>query len=473
MSDTRSPGITETVARFACGRSHPTEDRVAAATRSLVDVVGVALAGRETPAFRAVSRWADSEPTTGTSVVWGAGIRRGAAQAALLNGTAGHALDFDDACPSMPLHPSTVLWPALLAVVRDDGTEPDPTSVSQALDVGNAVLRAIGEALPMATHYERGWHSTSTVGRLAAVAALARLRGLDMTTTRHALGVVASMAAGSLANFGTATKPLHAGLAARDAVVAVSLAEHGLDAAPDQLEHRSGFLALFGAPDRTAGERLGERLEHWERDWPHDWSLKRYPSCYGTHRSLDAVLELREEIDPAEVESVEVWAGRRSLRPLLRRLPTSGLEAKFSLHYTVATTLLRGAPGITDFTDAALADPTVRDLMRRVHVHGEDIPPDRPDLAGQPYALVRVRLTGGATAQRLVLHTRGDARNPLTDAEIDDKFRAAAGAGGYAKDATETLLALLRRALVEPGALAGALAALRDNDSRSERHSSE
>src|SRR5690606_27852074 len=139
--------------------------------------VGVALAGRHAPAVRAVGDWAAAEPSRGDAVVWGSPVRRGAGQAALLNGTAGHALDFDDACPTMPLHPGTVLWPAILAVA-DRRTDPD--RVVRAVDVGNAVLRAIGEALPMAAHYERGWHATSTIGRLAAVAALAQLRGLDV-----------------------------------------------------------------------------------------------------------------------------------------------------------------------------------------------------------------------------------------------------------------------------------------------------
>src|SRR5690606_22714486 len=222
-----------------------------------------ALAGRSAPAVRAVSQWAESEPSVGSAVVWGSPVRRGDGQAALLNGTAGHALDFDDACPSMPLHPSTVLWPALLAMVDD---EVEPARLVEALDVGNAALRAIGEALPMATHYGRGWHSTSTVGRLAAVAAVARLRALDITTTQHALGAVASMASGSVANFGTSTKPLHAGLAARDAVFAVAVAEHGLDAAPDSLEHPSGFFALYGEPRGIDEDRFAQRLEHWRQN---------------------------------------------------------------------------------------------------------------------------------------------------------------------------------------------------------------
>jgi 2-methylcitrate dehydratase PrpD len=465
----RAVGATEVVARFACTRPEPSgphgSDRLAAATRSLVDTVGVALAGRSTPAVRAVRAWVGVEPAAGASAVWGEPGGRGASQAALVNGTAGHALDFDDACPSMPLHPSTVLWPALLAL---SDAQTDPALLVEAVDVGNAVVRALGEALPMDVHYGRGWHSTATVGRLGAVAALARLRELTVPQTRHALGVAASMAGGSIANFGTGTKPLHAGLAARDAVVAVRMVENGLDAAADQLEHRLGFLALFGQPDPDTVGRLEGRLRHWERHWSEDWSLKRYPSCYGTHRAVDAVLDLRPEI-AAPIAVVDVHVHPGSLRPLIDHLPTSGTEAKFSLPYTVARALLAGRLEVGDFADDALADPALGELMAQVRVTAADAPPGRADLSGTPYAHVRVRLADGTEHERLMLVTRGDARNPLTDDEIDRKFLGAVTATGGSEPDARALLERVRSALSGPRELAQALAALAA-DPTSDRH---
>ncbi len=453
-------GLTEVVAAFACAPARAEAD-TAAVISSLVDTVGVAVAGRTAEAVQAVRRWVGTEPAHGGAVVWGEGVRRAPSQAALLNGVAGHALDFDDACPSMPLHPSTVLWPALLA---DADVLTDGARLIEAVHVGNAVNRALGEALPMDVHYGRGWHSTATVGRLAAVAALARLHRFDVAQTRQALGLVASMAGGSLANFGTGTKPLHAGLAARDAVSAVALVRCGLDANPAQLEHRLGFLAAFGEPQPDGVARVGDRLEHWYAAWSQDWSLKRYPSCYGTHRAVDAALEVRAELGaPAagEYDTVEVLSHPGSLRPLITHAPRTGLEGKFSLPHTVATALLTGRLGLEAFTDEAVAEPATVALAGRVEVVAHPDPPGRPDLADERYARVRATLRDGRSAERLVLLTRGDARNPLSDAEVDEKFLLAVTAGGWSPTGARHLLDRLRTALTgEHAALGAALAAL-------------
>lgn len=454
-------GVTETVARFACAPVPGHED-AAAATRSLVDTVGVALAARDSEPVLAVRRWVESEGGTGSASPWGGGAGRSPSTAALLNGTAGHALDFDDACPSMPLHPSTVLWPALLAQIPDS---PDAAvRLVAAVDTGNAVMRALGEVLPMDVHYGRGWHSTATLGRLAGVAALATLHGLTVDEARHALGLVASTAAGSLANFGTGTKPLHAGLAARDVVMAVGLVRQGLDANPEQLERPSGFLDQYGRPGPVAVADLGDRLAHWRSAWVQDWSIKRYPSCYGTHRPVDAVLGLRERMGPLAAEQVAAITVRThpgGLRPLRPEAPRTGTEAKFSMEYTTARALTRGSLGLAAFTDAAAADPTVTGLAGRVEVVGDPTPPGRPDLTGEPYGHVRVELTDGRTEEQLVQVTRGDARNPLDEAEVDAKFHGCVTAAGWTTQEAQPLLAGLRRALTgPPDHLADALTAV-------------
>lgn len=439
-----SLGATGVLARFITERPAGTACETATVT-ALIDTVAVAVAGCAADAAKTVTQWLDEEERTpGPAAVWGAGEFRSPASAALVNGTAAHALDWDDAVPSMAMHPAAVLFPALLAqAARWPGAS--GAELLAAYDTGNAVLRAVTELAPDAVHYGRGWHTTATVGRLAATAAAARLARLDETRTRHALGIAASCAAGSIANFGTMTKPLHAGLAARDAVAAVALAGRGCTSNEEQLEHPKGFFAQYGsasAADEGFGEKLAERLEHWGAHWPEDWAIKRYPSCYGTHRSIDAARWLRAEAGfppPEEIEAVRVSVHAGGLRPLIGHLPRTGLEGKFSMPYTVAVTLLRGTVRLADFTDDALdgtlADPAAAALMTRVAVT------EVPGLRG---AEVELTLRGGRRVARRAEVTRGDSRDPLTPSELDDKAREALNAAGWTADEADTLAGGLR-----------------------------
>ena len=422
--------VTGSLVAYAVSAGDAAPQHVPTLVATLVDTVAVALPGAD--ALPALARWAEAEPAPGPATVWGGGTAS-VSRAALLNGTAAHALDFDDAVPESPLHPSTVLWPAVLALA-----EPRRLGWSDALaavEVGNAAARALVETLPADVHYARGWHTTSTVGRLAAVTALARLLRLEEPVARHAIGIAASMAAGSRASFGTSTKPLHAGLAAHDAVVAVTMAEAGIDSHPDQLDAPLGFLAQYGDP----GERdaFSARLAAWAQDWPTAWSLKRYPSCYATHYAVDAAMALAPGTDPARIERVEVRVHPGALRPLLDRAPTTGQEARFSLPHTVAAALVDGGLDLAALTDAAVRRADVLAVRDRVQVLPED--------TGRAYADVRVTTSTGTRAQ-VVTVTHGDARDPLTDAEVDAKAVACARAAGWGEDAARSLIALLRQA---------------------------
>lgn len=433
---------TEAIAQFAVrprdrSVSVPHLDAVIAA---LIDTAAVTIAGTGTEPVRALLSWLDDELSVGPATAWGTHRRMAPSVAALVNGTAAHALDWDDASPSMPMHPGAVLFPALVA--RASVAPTDAATFAEAYNVGSAVFRAVSEALPLSVHYGRGWHNTSTTGRLAATAAVARVAGLDLAQTQCALGIAASMASGSLANFGTMTKPLHAGLAARDAVTAVGLAERGFTAHPAQLEAVGGFFALFGdaTPELLAG--LPERLEFWEREWVSDWAIKRYPSCYGTHRAIDAALELRPLLGVGGISEVHVLVHRSGLRPLITALPTTGLEGKFSMEYTVARALEQGEVRLGDFTDDQVADPSRRRLVERVRVaEAED-----PDDAGSPdpFTVLTVHTDDGAILTRRVDVSRGDARNPLSQEDLDAKAIEACAEAGWTEEETSVLVDELR-----------------------------
>lgn len=434
----RAVGATEAVAAFACGVNPGAEGALPVhgdeVSRALLDTVGSALAGAGSSPDSLLRQWCDREGSVGKSIVWTSGASVSAATAALCNGTAAHALDWDDVSPGSAMHPSAVLLPALVAVAEEQGSS--GAALVRAYDVGAAVFRAITQALPRATHYERGWHTTATVGRLAAVSALGALLRLEQATMEHALGLTASQAAGSLANFGSMTKPLHVGLAARDAVMAVGLAASGWTANPRELEARGGFFDLYGRYEQGRLDGLAEALADWRIRWPTDWAQKRYPACYATHRAIDAALELRSELAGRQPRAVRVVVEPGGLRPLIDRIPATATEAKFSMAYVVSVALTRGDVRLDDFSDAALDDPVIRRVMGTVSQGEAETPPIGDPAFAAGFTVLELELGSGERVWSRVDTTRGDASNPLARADLERKFAdgcRSAGVGAAAE----------------------------------------
>ena len=428
-------GATQDIADFVVRRRAAASPNAAATGRVLADTVAVAIAGADTEPGRLLLDCVLAEARSGPARVWGSDLCLAPSQAALLNGMNAHALDWDDAVPGIPFHPGAVMMPALLAQLALDPASGQRLAV--AYDVGSAVSRAVSEVLPVELHYDRGWHNTSTTGRLAATAAVAHLVGLDESQTRHALGIVASSVAGLLANFGTMTKPLHAGQAAQDAVRAVALARRGFTAHEHLLEAPRGFFAAYGRTTPEALATLPERLDHWEAHWVDDWALKRHPSCFATHRAVDAALALRRQVgDPDRIAGVRVSVPAWKASPLLTHLPTTGLEGKFSLDYTVARALVSGPLTLADFTDERVHDPVVRRLMAAYATEQREGP-------GDHHTTVTVTLTDGSTLSHGVDVTYGDASDPLTDDDLAGKVTSALDWAGWEPEAADALLARL------------------------------
>lgn len=428
------------LAEYACSGAQAPVAAVESARQSLLDTLAVALAGMTDPVVSTLLAWVRTEAGPGPAGVWGSAESFGVGHAALINGTAAHTLDWDDAVPSMPMHPAAVIFPALLAqaaVVPVSGAD-----VADAFHVGATATRAVFDVLGVGVHYGRGWHSTSTVGRIANVLALARLTRLDEPTTRNALAIVASLAAGSLANFGTMTKPLHCGLAAKDALMAVGLARAGFTGRETQLEDRRGFFAMYGDPDPQRLDAMSERWAYWSGEWWNDLALKRYPSCFATHKPLDGVLDLRDEVGPLDrITDIEVETRAGYGSPLITHLPTTGLEGKFSMPYTVAAALTDGRVSLEHFTDERVNDPAIRRLMEQVRETtggGADEP---------QYAEVRVTRADASVLTRRVLVTYGDATNPLQDADLKAKFLDATAFAGWPEDAAEHLFTTADQAM--------------------------
>ncbi|GAC1314876.1 MAG: MmgE/PrpD family protein [Chloroflexota bacterium] len=408
--------------------AHTTHADVSAAARrktvlAILDCVGAVLAASGEPAADIpVDVLTALEPPGAASVIGRWDRRLSAPSAALVNGTRAHALDFDDVHYPWYGHPTAVLLPALLALAEHlDASGED---VVTAYAIGLTVGAALGECLNM-PHYERGWHATATLGSIAAAGACANLLGLSVEQTAHALGIAASEACGVRQNFGSPVKPLHAGLAARNGVLAALLAQGGLTADTAALDGPLGFARLYGATDNTSSlgdleAVLGEGVDHAFAGL----SVKLYPSCAATHPAIDIVLGLQREhlMAGADIERVDCDVSALLNDILIWSQPRTGLQGKFSLEYSVAVALQDGTAGLAQFSDARASDPRLWTLMERVH---KRIDPS-VDPRGEFGTRVTVSLRDGRRLTRYAVGARGTPSQPVADREVIAKFTACA-----------------------------------------------
>ncbi len=391
---------TAQLAAFALGL--PLErvpDSVRATARAaILDGLACAIAGREERVTRALRDFALEQGSQPRATLWGTGERVSPALAALVNGTAAHALDFDDVSWAMNGHPTVPLLPAAFAAAEAGGCT--GAELLRAYVVGFEVEARLGQALGR-PHYERGWHATATLGVFGATAASGVLLGLDAGALRRAFGIALSRASGTRANFGTDAKPLHAGLAARAGLEAAELALRGVTAREDALEMEMGLADLYGGKSPFALPRLdtGFALES------PGVELKPYPSCRFTHRAIDAVLSLREKHAGRELRAIECESDPLGLKILIYAEPRTGLEAKFSLPYCVAIAWLDGWPGLGAFSDARAGAADVQALLRRVVVREARGADEQVELA----------FADGTRARGTVRVARGNPQNPLSD----------------------------------------------------------
>lgn len=407
------------------------------ATEAFVDTVGVAIAAHQDQGFQTLLGTMRPELPAGRSTVLATGERTSAVMASLLNGGAGHALDFDDVADNIYGHPSTVLVPTVLAVAEATGARSRDALAGYIL--GFDVCCAVAAAMDVRAHYTRGWHSTATIGVLGATAAAARLLELDADRIRHALGIAASTASGSRQNFGTMTKPLHPGLAARNAVSAANLAANGFTADPEQLSGPLGYLAMYA--DGGNPESVATALsEPWALA-RFGLNVKKYPCCYNMHRTGDAVLDLLREhpVRPEEVTEVRLTLEPGGFDPLIHQRPTTGLEGKFSPEYVLAAAVLDGSITLATFQDEAVQRPAAQQLLRKVSRSTSEVPPIGPAQWEFAYSAVQLHTTDGRVLSHRTDVPRGDCRAPLSKADLEAKFRDCVRFASTGHDADELL----------------------------------
>jgi 2-methylcitrate dehydratase PrpD len=385
--------------------------------RAALDTIGVMLAGAGEPAARFVREVARSEGGTPLCTLIGTRLRTSATWAALANGTAGHAHDFDDTSFALMGHPSVPLLATLLAC--GEAEMADGGALALGYVIGFEVDAALGTALNPA-HYERGWHATSTIGTIGCAAAAARVLNLDLAQTRQAVGLAASHAAGLKENFGSMTKPYHAGQAARSGVLAALLAREGFTASETALDGRQGYTLAFaaGSPLDAALEGLGRRWHLTESGI----AVKPYPSCALTHAAIDALIEMRQEqtLRPEQIDHIEVGVNRVTPTVLIHPVPGTALERKFSMQYCAAAALAQGRVDFASFEDGAIRDPAIRGLMERVTMV---VDPSVPDgLTEHAWTRVTVRLRDGRTLVSPPRGAQGHPDRPLSPAALRQKF---------------------------------------------------
>ena len=388
-----------------------------AARRAILDCLGVMLAGSVEPAARIVTEVARAEGGSPLATVVGTSLRTGAVWAALANGTAAHALDFDDTNFAMMGHPSAPVLAAALAAGE--------LALADGRALVHAFLLGFEVETTMATvmnppHYEKGFHATGTLGTMGAAAAASRLLGLDAGQTRAALSLAASQASGLKENFGTMTKPFHAGHAARSGVLAALLARDGFTASDQAIEGPQGYFAVLGA-----GKHEERQLESLGSPWKiltSGVAVKPYPSCACTHSIIDGALELRRthQITPEQIAEVTVGVHAAVPRILIHSNPRSGLEAKFSGEFSAAAALCEGRVGMATFRDEKTDDPAIATLMKRVHLV---VDPEIPgDMERHMWTRVTVRFRDGREVVIAPRPVPGHPELPLSKDQLREKF---------------------------------------------------
>jgi 2-methylcitrate dehydratase PrpD len=426
------------IAEFVVKGSPPPQ-ATTIAMRSFIDTIGVIVAGSVEPSARLVQELVAADGGDSCRIL-GTGQRASAAGAALANGTAGHALDFDDSCTLLSGHPSAPLVAALLSA-----GELAAASGRQLLDayvIGFEIECRLGLVMNP-RHYRSGWHCTSTIGTIGTAAACARILGLDPAKTANALAIAASEASGLKQNFGTMVKPLHVGLAARNGILAALLARQGMTGSGQALVGPQGFQVSM------CGERasLDESVEDLDVRWhlvETGIKVKLYPSCAGTHPFLDALLELQrlEHMTPDDIEGIDIDVDTLTPTILLYERPATGLEAKFSLPFCAAAAIVDGQVGIDTFRADRVEDPVITTLLPRIRMRVDPA----LDAIGQPLsqARIEVRTRSGRVFSLVADGARGYPSRPVSDVDLAAKFTTCAARTVSASAAARALAALRR-----------------------------
>ena len=385
----------------------------------ILDTVGVTLAGSREDTATLAGRALGSG--AGPSYVFGNDSRVNPLDAALINGAASHALDFDDCNNTFGGHPSAPILPALFALADEIGANGREfiTAYVAGFEAETKIALAVNFH-----HYTKGWHPTATLGVFGSAAACAHLLKLDAAKTAVAIAAAASFASGVKANFGTMMKPLHVGHCSRNGLFAALLGREGYTANADgAFEHKQGFFNVFNGEGNYDAAKL---LPAWGKPWDivePGIAIKQYPCCGSTHPAIDAMLEIvrTHDVKPADVDRIESWTHPRRLEHTNRPNPQSELDAKFSVQYCLARALIDRKVEIGQFEGDAYKDKKTREVMPRIHAAAYTTAqfPAENHFGAE----VKVTLRDGTVLAKKVDQPYGrTSANPLTTELLKEKF---------------------------------------------------
>jgi 2-methylcitrate dehydratase PrpD len=421
-------GITQEVASFIAKVRFDDlpEQAVKLARGFILDGLGVALAGSTDECARIVQAQIRQTGGKAEASILGTTMMAPAAKAALANGVAGHAMDYDDtqlstskqAVYGLLTHPTTPVLAAVLAMGEREKITGSELVLAYILGV--EVECRIADAIHP-RHYQEGFHSTATMGGLGAAVAVGKILRLKEEKLIQTLGIAASMASGLRENFGTMTKPLHAGRAAENGVTAALLAQAGFTSATNILEARRGFYqAMAGGYDES---KISGRLGRPYFMIDPGISIKPYPSGSLSHPAQDLILDLvkRHELGADDIEQIEVGTNSNVPNALIYPMPKTALEGKFSIPFCMAIAVLERKAGIVQFQDRKVRDKRVIEMMKRVTLYIDD------ELEALGYdqvrSRVRVKLKNGRLIEGRYDVARGHPEKPMSWTELSEKFR--------------------------------------------------
>lgn len=391
-------------------------DGLSRGKRSIIDTVGVMLAGLDEQPTALTSRLIRLHGGQGANHLFGGDTTASPMDAALVHGTASHALDFDDTSPAINGHPSSSLVPALLSISETENVTGETFLLSYL--AGFEAQCHIAAPI-LESHYRAGWHTTATLGTFGATAATAKLLNLEPEEIEHALNIAASLASGLKKNFGSMTKSLHTGHAARSGVSASLLAKEGFTAAPGAVSGESGFIDMYGNKREGVsglGNAIGDNLYIVESGI----HLKKYPCCHYTHSAIEALIELLPDADIGEneIEQISVTVSPGAADAADIDIPTTPLEGKFSFPFLLSYSIVSGKITLDTFSEENLQDDRIQKLMEKVTV---DVNENRSYGSLSSDVTIVSQDSDEYTIENAYAPGLSSI-NPLTKSELQDKF---------------------------------------------------